>query len=332
GSTPTETIVTKNATEAINLVAHAWGRTNVGAGDAIVLTQMEHHSNIVPWHLLAEATGAELRWLEVDEQGLLDLEQLDRHLADGRTKLVTVTHVSNVLGTLNPVAEIVARSRAAGAATLVDGSQAVPHMPVDVVRIGADFYVWTGHKAYGPTGVGILHGRREVLEAMPPFLGGGDMIKTVTMDGVTFADLPLKFEAGTSPIAEVVGLGAAIDFLAGIGMDRVRAHEREITAYALEQLAQVPGLSVYGPLDADRRGGIVAFAMEGTHPHDVAEILGRDGVCVRAGHHCAQPLMQRLGVGATTRASFAVHTTHAEIDRLVEGLGNVRRVFRLDED
>ncbi|CAB4934516.1 unannotated protein [freshwater metagenome] len=332
GSTVPETIVTKNATEAINLVAHAWGRTNVGAGDAIVLTQMEHHSNIVPWQLLAQATGAELRWLAVDEQGLLDLSQLDAFLADGRVKLVTVTHVSNVLGTLNPVAEIVARARAAGAATLVDGSQAVPHLPVDVGQIGADFYVWTGHKAYGPTGIGILHGRREILEAMPPFLGGGDMIKTVTMDGVTFADLPLKFEAGTSPIAELVGLGAAVDFLSGIGMADVREHERDITGYALEQLAQVPGVTVYGPTDVDQRGGIAAFALEGTHPHDVAEILARDGVCVRAGHHCAQPLMQRLGVSATTRASFAVHTTRPEIDQLVESLGRVREIFRLDED
>ena len=330
GSTPAETIVTKNATEALNLVAYTWGREHVGEGDAIVLTQAEHHSNIVPWQLLAQQTGAHLRYLEVDDEGGLSLDQLDAHLADGRVSLVTVAHVSNVLGTIFPVAEIVARARAAGAVTVIDGSQAVPQIAVDVGAIGADFYAWTGHKAYGPTGVGILHGRREILEAMPPFLSGGDMIKTVDFDHATWNDLPWKFEAGTPPVAEVVGLGAAVDFLTAVGMSRVRTHEQELTAYALERLAEVPGLRVYGPPDAADRGALEAFALEGTHPHDVAEIVARDGVCIRAGHHCAQPLMKRLGVGATSRASFAVHNTRDDVDRLVAGLHSVREIFRLD--
>ena len=331
GSTPAETIITKNATEALNLVAHTWGREHVGAGNAIVLTQAEHHSNIVPWQLLAAQAGASLRYLEVDEEGRLALDQLDAHLADGRVRVVAVAHVSNVLGTIFPVAEIVARARAAGAATVVDGSQAVPQLAVDVAAIGADFYAWTGHKAYGPTGVGILHGRRELLEAMPPFLGGGDMIKTVDFERSTWNDLPWKFEAGTPPIAEVVGLGAAVDFLTGIGMDRVRTHERDLTSHALERLAEVPGIHVYGPPGAADRGALVAFAVDGAHPHDIAEIVARDGVCLRAGHHCAQPLMKRLGVGATSRASFAVHNTTADVDRLIDGLHRVREILRLGD-
>ncbi len=330
GATAPETIFTKNATEALNLVAYAWGRDHVGEGDAIVLTQAEHHANMVPWQILAAQAGAELRYLEVDAEGRVSLDQLDAHLADGRVRLVTVAHVSNVLGTIFPVTEIVARARAAGAATAVDGSQAVPQMAVDVAAIGADFYVWTGHKAYGPTGVGVLHGRREILEAMPPFLAGGDMIKTVEFDHATWNELPWKFEAGTPPVAEVVGLGAAVDFLSGIGMDRVRAHEQELTAYALERLAEVPGLVVYGPRDAEARGALTAFSLEGTHPHDVAEIVARDGVCIRAGHHCAQPLMKLLGVGATSRASFAVHNSRDDVDRLIDGLHRVREIFQLD--
>lgn len=329
GSTPQETIVTKNATEALNLVAYAWGRGHVREGDAIVLTQAEHHSNIVPWQILAGQAGAELRYLEVDAEGRVSLDQLDAQLADGRVRAVTVAHVSNVLGTIFPVEEIVARARAAGATTIVDGSQAVPQIAVDVAAVGADFYAWTGHKAYGPTGVGILHGRRELLEAMPPFLGGGDMIKSVGFESATWNDLPWKFEAGTPPVAEVVGLGAAIDFLSQIGMDRVRAHEQELTGYALERLAEVPGLLAYGPPDAADRGALVAFTLDGAHPHDVAEIVARDGVCIRAGHHCAQPLMRRLGVGATSRASFAVHSTRADVDRLVDGLLRVREILRL---
>jgi cysteine desulfurase/selenocysteine lyase len=327
GSTSKETIFTKNATEAINLVAYAWGRRNVGAGDAIVLTQAEHHSNLVPWQLLCQEAGAELRYLEVGDDGRISLDQLDALLADGRVRLVTVFHVSNVLGTINPVTEIVARSRAAGAATLVDGSQAVPQLPVDVGAIGADFYVWTAHKAYGPTGLGILHGRREVLEEMPPFLGGGDMISSVDFHSSRFNELPWKFEAGTSPIAEAIGLGAAVEFLQALGMDAVREHERELTAYALERLAAVDGVTVYGPPDADGRGALVSFAVAGAHPHDVAEILARQGVCIRAGHHCAQPLMRTLGVPATSRASFAIHNTTEDVDRLIDALGEVKRIF-----
>jgi len=327
GSTAKETIFTKNATEAINLVAYAWGRRNVGRGDAIVLTQAEHHSNIVPWQLLCQEVGAQLRYLEVGPDGRISLQQLDELLADGRVRLVAAFHVSNVLGTVNPVAELVARARAAGAATLVDGSQAVPQLPVDVGALGADFYVWTAHKAYGPTGLGVLHGRRELLEEMPPFLGGGDMISSVDFHESRWNELPWKFEAGTSPIAEAVGLGAAVEFLQGLGMDTVRAHERELTAYALEHLGALDGVSIFGPSEAEDRGALVSFAVDGVHPHDVAEIVARQGVCIRAGHHCAQPLMRALGVSATSRASFAIHNTTEDVDRLIEALGEVRRIF-----
>jgi cysteine desulfurase/selenocysteine lyase len=329
GSTPKETLFAKNATEALNLVAYAWGRRNVGAGDAIVLTEMEHHSNLVPWQLLCQEVGAHLRYLEIDGAGRISLDQLDEHLADGRVRLVTVAHVSNVLGTINPVEEIVARARAAGAVSVIDGSQAVPQLPVDVGAIGADFYAWTAHKAYGPTGLGILHGRREVLEAMPPFLAGGDMISSVDFHESRFNELPWKFEAGTSPIAEAVGMGAAVSFLQEVGMEQVRAHELDLVAYALNRLGEVPGLTIYGPPEAEARGALVSFAIDGVHPHDVAEIVARDGVCIRAGHHCAQPLMRKLGVGATSRASFAVHNTREDVDRLIESLANVRKVFQL---
>jgi cysteine desulfurase/selenocysteine lyase len=329
GSTPKETLFTKNATEALNLVAYAWGRRNVGAGDAIVLTQMEHHSNLVPWQLLCQEVGAHLRYLEIDGEGRISLDQLDEHLADGRVKLVTAAHISNVLGTINPVEEIVARARAAGAVSVLDGSQAVPQLPVDVGAIGADFYAWTAHKAYGPTGLGILHGRREVLEAMPPFLGGGDMISSVDFHESRFNELPWKFEAGTSPIAEAVGMGAAVDFLQEVGMEQVRTHELDLVGYTLNRLREVPGLTIYGPPEAEGRGALVSFAIDGVHPHDVAEIVARDGVCIRAGHHCAQPLMRKLGVGATSRASFAVHNTREDVDRLIDSLANVRKVFQL---
>ncbi len=328
GQTDT-TIFTKNATEAINLVAYTWGRQNVGRGDEVLITQMEHHSNIVAWQLLCQATGAKLRYLHVSEDGRLSLDELDEVLGEGRVKLVAVAHVSNVLGTFNPIAEIAARARAAGAVTLVDGSQAVPQMPVDVAAIDADFYVWTGHKALGPTGVGVLHGRRELLAEMPPFLGGGDMISTVGLESSTWNDLPWKFEAGTSMIAQAVGLGAAIDYLAAIGMDEVRAHERDLTGYTLERVAEVPGLRAFGPTDLDVRGGIVSFEIDGMHPHDIAEICDRGGVCVRAGHHCAQPLMRQLGVSATARASFHVYNDLSDVDRLVEALHEARKIFAL---
>src|SRR3954454_12509569 len=322
GSTAGETVFTRNATEALNLVARGWGGQHVAPDDLVVLTRMEHHSNIVPWQML----GCRLAYVDVDDDGVLDLDGLDALLAQG-PKAVAVAHVSNVLGTVNPIADLAARAHAAGAIVVVDGSQAVPHMAVDVAALGADFYAWTGHKAYGPTGVGVLHARRELLEAMPPWLGGGHMISRVDEQSSTYADPPARFEAGTSAIAEGIGLGAAVDFLAAIGMDEVRAHGREIAGYALERLREVPGLTLYGPADLDRRGSVAAFNLDGVHPHDVAEILGREGVCVRAGHHCAQPLMRRLGVRATSRASFAVHSTQDDVDRLIDALGSVRRVF-----
>ncbi|ADB53802.1 SufS family cysteine desulfurase [Conexibacter woesei] len=327
GARPAETIFTKNVTEAINLVAYSWGRANVGAGDTIVLTPMEHHANIVPWQQLAKAVGARLAYVELTADGRLDLDSLDALLARA-PKLVAVAHVSNVLGTVNPVQEIVRRAHAAGAVVLVDGAQAVPQMPVDVAAIGADFYGFTGHKVYGPTGVGVLHGRRELLEEMEPFLTGGDMIGTVDFDSSTWKELPWKFEAGTSPYVEATALGAAVEWLDELGVTAVHAHEREITRYALERLTEVPGLSVYGPA-AEHRGALVSFAIDGVHPHDVAELLGREQICVRAGHHCAQPLMRRLGVPATTRASFAAHTTTADVDALIDGLHEVRRIFQL---
>jgi cysteine desulfurase/selenocysteine lyase len=326
--TPT-TIFTRNATEAINLVAYAWARHSLEPGDEILVTDMEHHSNLVPWQLACADTGATLRYLGVTEDGTLSLDELDAELARGSIRLVAVTHVSNVLGTLNPVAEISSRARAAGALTLVDGSQAVPQLPVDVRAIGCDFYAWTGHKALGPTGIGVLHGRRELLESMRPFMGGGHMISTVGEQESTWNELPWKFEAGTSPIAEAAGLHAAIDYLDAIGMDNVRAHERELTAYALERLPEVPGLTLFGPMDLDKRGGAVSFAMEGIHPHDVAELCGRENVCIRAGHHCAQPLMRHLGVPATARASFHVYNSTEDIDKLIQALRNARNIFNL---
>jgi cysteine desulfurase / selenocysteine lyase len=330
------TIFTKNASEAINLVAYAWARHELKPGDEILVTEMEHHSNIVPWQLAAADTGAKLRWLHVQTDdthpgagGTLSLDELDEELARGSIRMVAVAHVSNVLGTLNPVAEIAARARAAGALTLVDGSQAVPQLPVDIASIGCDFYAWTGHKALGPTGIGILHGRRELLQGMRPFLGGGHMISTVGEQESTWNELPWKFEAGTSPIAEAVGLDAAIAYLRGIGMDTVRAHEAELTGYALERLPEVPGLTVFGPTDLDKRGGAISFAVDGLHPHDVAELLGRENVCIRAGHHCAQPLMRHLGVPATARASFHVYNGREDVDKLIDALHSARKVFGL---
>jgi cysteine desulfurase/selenocysteine lyase len=317
GSTAGETIFTRNGTESINLVA----RTNIAPGDRVVVTQMEHHSNIVPWQL----AGARLDWVPITDDGLLDLDALDAALARG-PRVVAVAHVSNVLGTVNPLAEIARRAHAAGALVVVDGMQAVPHMPVDVAALDIDFYAWTGHKAYGPTGIGVLHGRRKLLEDMPPFLGGGHMIARVGEHESTWAEPPAKFEAGTMMVAEAIGLGAATDFLSGIGMNAVWEHSRDVVGYAVERLREVPGLTLYGP-DIEHRGSVCAFSLEGVHPHDVAEILGREGVCVRAGHACAQPLMRRLGVSATTRASFAVHSTRDEVDRLIAGLATVREVF-----
>jgi cysteine desulfurase/selenocysteine lyase len=327
-STPEETIFTANATAAINLVAYSWGRPNIGRGDLVVLTEMEHHSNIVPWQLVCQEREAELAYVPVLDDGQLDLEALDRLLERG-PKLVAFVHVSNVLGTINQAQAIVARAHDAGAVTVVDGSQAVPQIPVDLRTIDADFYAWTGHKAYGPTGIGVLHGRRELLEEMPPFIGGGHMIKTVGPTESTWTDLPWKFEAGTSQIAEAIGLGAAVDWIAALGIERIREHELGLVSDALARLGDVPGLTIHGPSEAADRGALISFALEGAHPHDVGEILGREGVCVRTGHHCTQPLMRRLGTSATTRASFAVHNTTTDIDRLITGLGTVASVLQL---
>ncbi len=329
GWDPKTTIFTKNVTEAINLVAYAWGRTNIDPGDAVLTTQMEHHANIVPWQQLCKERGARLRYLEVDERGELSLDQLDHELAKGDVKLVAFTHVSNVLGTIVPVAEMTARVRATGAISLVDGAQAVPHMPVDLSTLGADFYAWTGHKALGPTGIGVLHGRAEILDRMQPFLTGGDMIASVDFDGATWNELPYKFEAGTPPIAEAIGLGVAVDYLSALGMEQVRAHEQELTGYLLERLQEVPGLRFVGPPEPENRGGLVSFTIEGMHAHDIAELANRGGVCIRAGHHCAQPLMRCLGVGATARASVGVYNEASDVDALIDALIAGREVFGL---
>jgi cysteine desulfurase / selenocysteine lyase len=323
-----EVVFVRNATEAINLVARAWGDANLGAGDRIVLTEMEHHSNLIPWQQLAERAGAEIDWVPVDGEGLLDLDAYAALLERG-PKLVAVAHVSNVLGTENPLAEISRLAHEAGAVVLADGAQAAPKLPLDVAALGVDFYALTGHKLYAPTGVGALWGRLELLRAMPPFLGGGSMIRKVTREGTTYADVPARFEAGTPAIAQAIGMAAALRWLDGLGMEAVRDHERAIADYALERLETVPGLRVFGPPRGPARLGPVSFEIEGIHAHDVAEILDRHGVAVRAGHHCAQVLMERLGVAATARASFGVYTTPAEIDRLVAGLEDARRVFGL---
>jgi cysteine desulfurase/selenocysteine lyase len=330
GARQMQTIFAKNVTEAINLVAYSWGRANVGPGDAVLITEMEHHANIVPWQVLCRERDASLRYLKVDERGELSIEQLESELARGDVRLLAFAHVSNVLGTINPVAEMTARARAAGAVSLVDGAQAVPHMPVDVEALGADFYGWTGHKALGPTGIGVLHAGTEILEQMQPFLTGGDMISSVDFQSATWNELPSKFEAGTPMIAEAVGLASAVDYLSALDMTRVRAHERALTAYMLERLSEVPGLRVVGPPEADGRGGLASFTIDGMHPHDVAELADRGGVCIRAGHHCAQPLMRCLGVGATARASVGVYNEAADIDALVQALLAGREVFELD--
>jgi len=329
GAEPREVIFVRNATEAINLVANSWGRANLGPGDRILLTELEHHSNIVPWYLIARERGAELDWAPLTEEGRLDIDAF-RSLLERGPKLVAVAHVSNVLGTVNPVAEIARLAHEAGAVVLVDGAQAAPKLALDVGELGADIYAFTGHKAYGPTGIGVLHGRRELLEAMGPFMGGGSMIRSVRRDEITWADVPARFEAGTPPIGEAIGLAAAIEWLEDLGLEAVHAWDSELATYALERLSDVPGLRVFGPPAGDGRGGIVSFELPGIHAHDVSEILDRHAVCVRAGHHCAQVLMERLGVPATTRASFGVYNTPEEIDRLVDALHDARRVFQLD--
>jgi cysteine desulfurase / selenocysteine lyase len=324
-----EVVFVRNATEAINLVARAWGDANVRNGDRIVLTQMEHHSNIVPWQQLAERAGAEIDWVPVSDEGLLDMEAFGSLLERG-PKLVAVTHVSNVLGTESPLSEIARLAHDAGALVLADGAQAAPKLPLDMAELGVDFYAITAHKAYGPTGVGALWARLNLLREMPPFLGGGSMIRKVTVAGTTYADPPTRFEAGTPAIAQAIGMAAAVRWLDSFGMDAARAHERDLAGYALERVAEVPGLRVFGPGPVPGRIGPISFELEGVHAHDVAEILDRHAVAIRAGHHCAQPLMDRFGITATARASFGVYSAREEIDRLVEGLHDARRVFGLD--
>jgi cysteine desulfurase / selenocysteine lyase len=323
-----EVVFVRNATEAINLVARAWGDANVGAGDRIVLTEMEHHSNIVPWQQLAERVGAEIDWAPIDEEGRLDMDAFAALLERG-PKLVAVTHVSNVLGTENPLAEISRLAHAAGAMVLADGAQAAPKLPLDMAELGIDFYAITGHKLYGPTGIGALWTRLDLLREMPPFLGGGSMIRKVTKEGTTYADPPARFEAGTPAITQAIGMASALRWLDLVGMEQVRAHEEQIADYALERLAEVPGLRVFGPPRGTGRLGPVSFEIEGIHAHDISEILDRHGVAVRAGHHCAQPLMDRLEIAATARASFGVYTATEEIDRLLDGLEDARKVFGL---
>jgi cysteine desulfurase/selenocysteine lyase len=339
---PREIVFVRNTTEAINLVALTWGRANVGPGDVIVLSVMEHHSNLVPWQLLAQATGAQLEFIGLDPQGRLVLDDLDRILdrygapgsdSAGRVRLVGISGMSNVLGSINPVAEIAARTHTAGALLLVDGAQSVPHIPVDVRALGVDFLAFSAHKMLGPTGIGALWGRKEILQAMPPFLGGGDMIKSVHLRESEWNDIPHKFEAGTPNMAHAVGFGAAVDYLKGMGMETVQAHEQAMAAYALDRLATVPNLRIYGPPAAER-GGVVTFNLikDGElliHPHDLASILDREGIAIRAGHHCAQPLMEHYGVPATARASFYVYNTEEEVDRLVEALYKAQEIFGL---
>jgi cysteine desulfurase / selenocysteine lyase len=324
-----EVVFVRNATEALNLVAYSWGRANLRAGDRILLTEMEHHSNIVPWYQLAAEREAELDWAPVTDDGRLDLEAFGALLERG-PRIVAVAHVSNVLGTVNPIAEIAGMTRDAGALLVVDGAQAGPKLALDMAELGVDFYAITSHKMYGPTGIGALYGRRELLDEMPPFIGGGSMIRHVRRDEITWAEVPAKFEGGTPAIGEAVGFAAAVEWLDGVGLEAAHAHEAELTGYALERLREVPGLRLFGPPPGDDRAGIVSFALEGVHPHDVSEILDRHAVCARAGHHCAQVLMERLGVPATTRASFAVYNTREEVDRLTEALHDARRVFELD--
>lgn len=330
-----EVIFTKNISESLNLLAYSLSnattfpgaeRFRIGPGDNVVVTEMEHHSNLVPWQLLAQRTGAEFRYIPIDEDGRLVDGAIDERI-DERTKVVSFVHQSNALGTVNPVSRLVNRARAVGALTILDAAQSAPHRPLDVQELGVDFVGFTGHKLYGPTGVGVLWGRYDLLAELPPFMGGGEMIETVDMSGTTYAAPPHRFEAGTPMIAEAIGLGAAIDYLSAIGMDEVQRHEERLTSYALEALAAVPGLKVIGPAGPDRRGATISFTLKGIHPHDVAQLLDEQGIAVRAGHHCARPVCVRFGVPATTRASFGIYTTTGEVDALVQGLARVQEMF-----
>jgi cysteine desulfurase / selenocysteine lyase len=321
-----EVIFVRNATEAINLVAYAWGMSNLGPGDVVIVSELEHHSNFVPWQYVAGRTGARLAMLPLTEEGELDLGELDRVAGDDTVKVVATNHVSNSIGTINPVEQLVGWAHERGAIFVCDAAQSAPHLALDVQALGVDFLAISGHKMCGPSGIGVLWGRGELLLHMEPFLTGGHMIQSVRLEKTTWGELPHKFEAGTAPMAEAVGLGAAIDYLQGVGLDAIAAHEHELAAYALGRLAEIDGLTLYGP-PADRRAGIVSFNVEGIHPHDVAQILDMQGVAIRAGHHCCQPLMHKLGVAATNRASFYLYTVQEEIDQLVDGLHTVKKVF-----
>jgi cysteine desulfurase/selenocysteine lyase len=322
---PRQLIYTRNTTESINLVAQTWGRANLGSGDLVILTEMEHHSNLVPWQMLAAERGIRLEFIPVTPDGLLDLEGY-RQLLDLGPRLVAFTHMSNVLGTINPAAEIIRLAHAAGAITLVDGAQSLPHLPVDVQELGTDFLAFSAHKMCGPTGIGVLYGRKDLLESMPPYQGGGDMIKRVHLRDFTPNEIPYKFEAGTPAIAEAVGFGAAIDYLTGIGMPAIAAHERAIITYALERLEEIPGVSVFGPA-AEYKGGVASFMLQGVHPHDISQILDMDGIAIRAGHHCAMPLHEKFHLPATARASFYLYNTEQEVDKLVTGIYKVKTIF-----
>ncbi len=322
---PREVIFVRNATEGINLVARTWAEQEIKSGDEIVLTIMEHHANIVPWQMLAQRCGAKIRVAAISDQGTLDLEHVESLLGP-RTKLLAFSEVSNALGTINPVSKLTALARERGITTLVDGAQAAPHQPVDVAALGCDFYVFSGHKVFGPSGAGVLYGRLPLLEAMPPFLGGGDMIESVSFEGTTFAPVPQKFEAGTPDIASVIGLGAAIDYLEAIGMDQIAAYEQTLLAYATERMEQIPGLRIIGT--AKEKAAVISFVLEDAHPHDIGTILDGEGIAIRAGHHCAQPLMKRMGVPATARASFAFYNTPGDVDQLIAALGKTQELFR----
>ena len=321
---PREVIFVRNATEAINLVARSWGEQEIGSGDEIVLTTMEHHANIVPWQMLAERCGAILRVAEISDDGVLDIDHLVSLLGP-RTRLLAFTEISNALGTINPVTQLTAIARERGITTLVDGAQAVPHQPVDVTALGCDFYAFSGHKVFGPSGAGVLYGRLPLLDSMPPFLGGGDMIENVSFEGTTYAPVPQKFEAGTPDIASVIGFGAAIEYLEAIGMDRIAAYEQSLLVYATERLSEIPGLRIIGP--AKEKAAVISFVLEDAHPHDIGTVLDGEGIAIRAGHHCAQPLMNRMGVPATARASFSFYNTREDVDRLITALHKTWELF-----
>ena len=326
GSTPQSVVFTRNTTEAINLVAYSWGRKNIRSGDEILVTGMEHHSNLVPWQMLAQEKGAVLKFVGVKDDGTLNLDDLEKNVSS-KTKLIAVGHVSNALGTVNPIRRFAQAAHAVGAALLVDAAQSVPHIPVDIRVLGCDFLVFSAHKMLGPTGVGVLIAHEDMLEKMPPFMGGGDMIREVWLEKSTWNEIPYKFEAGTPNVADVIAFGAALDYLEDLGMDNVRAHEQKLTAYAMAELSKIKGVKIYGPLDPTQRSGVISFNLGSIHPHDLGTVLDEDGIAVRAGHHCCQPLMRHFGISGTTRASFYIYNTEAEVDKFVKSLDRAKMLF-----